>query len=101
MKFLQKYGDWARTFCVLLAIGATQFLDLRFVAKAAYEEDQKATRKSLIDLSTAIALLQQTTKIQDDHESRLRALEHSLKANNDYEVHDYDSFSPPLRAGAY
>lgn len=95
---LQKYGEWIRWGMVMAAICGTQFMDLRFVAKAVYEKDKAGVDKSIVDMSTAIALLQANGKNLDDHEQRLRFLEGGRRKPNatlNYEIPHDDIFPEP------
>jgi hypothetical protein len=89
MKFLERHQGWIQWGSAMAVVCALRLADARFVTKTDYAEDRKATEKSLVDMSTAIALLQQNGKNLEDHEQRLRFLEHShTKANSSYELHD-------------
>lgn len=76
MSALKKFdSDWARFFLTIAFFCLLHFGDNRYVKKEEYSADMKSVRDSLVSLDKSIALLETTRRVQDDHETRLRALE--------------------------
>ena len=79
-------SDWTRFFLTIAFFAVIHFGDNRYVRKAEHTADLAALSAELRTVGTAIvsmdksiALLETARRVQDDHETRIRALEQRTK----------------------
>lgn len=107
--------DWVRFFGLIAIFAGLHFGDNRYVTKAEYSADQAerkeafngiketfaGVREAIISMDKSIALLETTRRVQDDHETRIRALEKTAKLSYEIEKNPIGSVGPALLGSFY